>query len=125
METTIPNNNAEEKPLSTRSLQNHLIKTAIGALVIALLGGFFSSYASYYRTNDAISELTKSKDESKQDIKDLKRDVAEIKLNLSNTGIYTNNNIEEIKSIKQDIKEMKTSIDEILKVLYEVKSKQK
>jgi len=125
MEATLPNNNSEEKPLSTRSLQNHLIKTAIGALVIALLGGFLTSYASYYRTNDAISELNKSKDESKQDIKDLKKDVADIKLTLSSTGIYTNNNKEEITQLKNDVSEIKKSQGEMMKLLYDIKSKQK
>lgn len=118
METTVQN---EKKP---STFNTHFFKSIIGALAVALVGAFFTSYAFYYRTNSSIDELNNTKTETKQDIKDLKKDVSEIKTALSNTGIYTNNNQEEIKALKEDVRDIKKSQDEMLKVLYEIKAKQ-
>ena len=115
----------EDGSLTLKKLQNHLIKTMAGALAVALIGAFITSYGFYYHTTDSIEELNNSKTESRQDIKDLKIDVNEIKTSLSNTGIYTNNNKEDIKTLRQDVNDIKKSQDEMLKVLYEIKSKQK
>ncbi len=124
METTLPNPNSEER-LTLKTLQSHLVKTVIGALAAGIVVAFFTSYSFFYKTTDSIDELNKSKTESKQDIKDLKNDVAEIKLNLSSTGIYTSNNKEEITQLKNDVSEIRKSQAEMMKLLYDIKSKQK
>jgi len=112
-----------EQNLSTKELQNHLIKTILGALAVALVGAFLTSYVSTYTTKNSIDELNKSKEETSKDIKALKNDVNDIKISLSNTGIYTTNNIDDIKALKDDVKEIKKSQEEMLKLLYQMNKK--
>lgn len=121
METTIP----KEEQLTLKSLQNHLIKTVLGALAVTLVGAFFTSYAFHINTNNSIDELNKSKAETKQDIKELKNDVADIKMTLSSTTFFTVDNKEKVKSLETEISEIKKQQDEMLKVLYEIKAKVK
>jgi len=121
METTVP----QEKPLTLKSLQNHLIKALFGALGVALVGAFFTSYTFYFNANNNLQELNKNKSETKQDIKDLKTDVADIKMTLSNTTFYTTDNKEKVKSLEGEISDMRKQQDEMLKLLYEIKAKVK
>lgn len=116
---------SHSEELTMKKLQGHLVKTIAGALVVALLGAVATCFGFYYKTNDGVSSLNISRLETQQDIKGLKIDVADIKLTLSNTGIYTNNNEEQIKQLKMDVNEVKKSQDEMLKLLYEIKAKQK
>lgn len=113
----------KEENLSIKELQTHLIKTVLGALAVAMIGAFITSYISTYTTKNSIDELNKSKTETAQDIKSLKADVNDIKISLSNTGIYTNNNIDDIKALKDDVKEIKKGQEEMLKLLYQINLK--
>lgn len=121
METTVP----QEEKLTLKALQNHLIKTVLGALAVTLVGAFFTSYAFHINTNNSIDALNKNKAETTEDIKSLKSDVADIKMTLSNTTFYTTDNKEKVKSLETEISEIKKQQDEMLKLLYEIKSKVK
>jgi peptidoglycan hydrolase CwlO-like protein len=121
MEATVP----QSESLTLKSLQSHVIKSLFGALAIALLSAVLTSYAFYYNTNNNLDELNKSKAETSQDIKALKSDVADIKSTLSNTTFYTTDNKEKVKSLESEIKDMRKQQDEMLKILYEIKAKQK
>ena len=112
-----------KEELTLKSLNTHLVKTIIGALAVAMVGSILTSFISNYTTQNSIDELNKSKTETAQDIKSLKADVNDIKLSLSNTGIYTTNNIDDIKALKDDVKEIKKSQDEMLKLLYQLNKK--
>lgn len=116
---------AKPEELSLKILQSHLIKTVVGALAVALVGAFLTSYVSSYTTKDNIDELNKDKVETHNDIKTLKADINEIKISLSNTGIYTNTNKDDIKTLKDDVREIKNNQDELLKVMYAIQAKQK
>lgn len=115
----------KEEKITLKSLQKHLIKTIFGALALALVGAFLTSYSFYFNANYNLDELNKSKDETKQDIKELKKDVGEIKTTLSNTTIYTTENKEKAKSLETDISDMRKQQDEMIKILYEIKAKVK
>jgi peptidoglycan hydrolase CwlO-like protein len=121
METTVP----KEEQLTLKSLQNHLIKTVLGALAVTLVGAFFTSYAFHINTNNSINTLNTSKEETQKDIKALKTDVADIKMSLSNTTFYTADNKEKVKSLENQISDIKKNQDEMLKILYEIKAKVK
>ena len=114
-----------DEKLTLKKLQNHLIKTILGALVVTIIGAFFTSYSFYYNTISNISELNDSKIETAKDIKDLKIDVNEIKINLSNTGIYTSANKEQINNLNSDIKEIRKSQEEMMKILIEMNGKRR
>lgn len=111
--------------LTLKTLQSHLVKTIIGALVVTIIGAFFTSYSFYYNTINNISELNDSKIETANDIKELKKDVSEIKINLSSTGIYTTANKEQINNLNNDIKEIRKSQEEMMKILIEMNGKRK
>ena len=115
----------KEEKITLKSLQKHLIKTIFGALGLALIGAFLTSYSFYFNANHNLDDLNKSKDETKQDIKELKKDVSEIKTTLSNTTIYTTENKEKAKSLENDISDMRKQQDEMIKILYEIKAKVK
>lgn len=115
----------KEDKITLKSLQKHLIKTIFGALVLALLGAFLTSYSFYFNANHNLDELNKNKDETKQDIKELKKDVADIKTTLSNTTIYTTENKEKAKTLENEISDMRKQQDEMIKILYEIKAKVK
>jgi cell division protein FtsL len=114
-----------DERLTLKSLQNHLIKTILGALVVTIIGAFFTSYSFYYNTVNNITELNESKTETANDIKELKKDVSEIKINLSETGIYTTANKEQIDNLNSDIKEIRKSQEEMMKILIEMNGKRK
>lgn len=114
-----------DEKLTLKTLQTHLVKTIIGALVVTIIGAFFTSYSFYYNTISNISELNESKTETANDIKELKKDVSEIKINLSNTGIYTTANKEQINNLNNDIKEIRKSQEEMMKILIEMNGKRK
>jgi len=116
---------SKEDKLTLKSLQNHLIKTVLGALAVTLVGAFITSYAFHINTNNNLDELNKNKSETKADIRELKNDVAEIKTSLSNTNIYTVSNKEKAQSLENQISEIKKQQDEMVKLLYEIKSKVK
>jgi len=109
--------------LTLKKLQNHLIKTIAGALAVAIVGAFLTSSAFYYRTNYNLNELNQSKIEARQDIKELKADVNDIKVSLSNTGIYTTDNKEKIDALNSDVKEIRKSQEEMLKILININNK--
>lgn len=115
----------QEEKLTLKKLQGHLIKTILGALGVALVGAFFTSYSFFYKTNTNIDELNTNKIETKQDIKELKKDVNDIKISLTNTGFYTEDNKEKINNLEQDVKDIKKNQEEMVKLLYEIKSRQK
>ena len=121
MEATVP----QEEKLTLKLLEKHFIKALFGALAVALVGAFLTSYTFYFNANNNLQELNKNKSETKQDIKDLKTDVADIKMTLSNTTFYTTDNKEKVKSLETEISDMKRQQDEILKLLYEIKAKVK
>jgi septal ring factor EnvC (AmiA/AmiB activator) len=123
MDTTVPQN--EEKQLTLKSLQNHFVKALFGALAVAMISAFITSYVFYFNTNNNLDELNQNKSETKQDIKDLKKDVADIKMSLSNTTFYTTDNKERVKSLESEISDIRKQQDEMLKVLYEIKAKVK
>ncbi|MBK7362829.1 MAG: hypothetical protein IPJ01_11075, partial [Micavibrio sp.] len=83
------------------------------------------SYAFYFNTNNNLDSLNKSKEESNKDIKELKNDVADIKMSLQNTTFYTTDNKEKVKSLEYQISEINKQQDEMLKILYEIKAKVK
>ena len=120
METT----SATEQPLTLKKLEGHIIKTIIGALIVAFIASVGSHYAFYYKATDDIQDLKNNKVEMKDDIKELKSAVSDIKMAISNTGIYTNENKDKINSLEQDVKDIKLQQAEMLKVLYEIKAKQ-
>jgi peptidoglycan hydrolase CwlO-like protein len=103
--------------LTLKQLQNHLIKTILGAFAVAVVGAIITSYTFYTNTNYNLEELNQSKTETSQDIKELKKDVNEIKLSLSNTGLSTTTNQKEIDELKADIKDIKKSQEEMMKLL--------
>ena len=121
MEATVP----QEKPLTLKSLQNHLLKAILGALGVAIVSAITISLVFYFRTNSNLNDLNESKEETKQDIKELKKDISEIKSSLSNTTFYTTDNKEKVKSLESQISDLKKQQDEMLKVLYEIKAKVK
>ena len=98
---------------------------AVADIIFTIIGAFFTSYSFYYNTISNISELNDSKIETAKDIKDLKNDVNEIKINLSNTGIYTTNNKEQINNLNSDIKEIRKSQEEMMKILIEMNGKRR
>jgi peptidoglycan hydrolase CwlO-like protein len=117
-----------DEKLTLKKLENHFIKTVVGAFALAVIAGFFSSYAFFYKTTDNLEELNKNKLEQKQEVKELqvgvdgiKKDVSDIKSALSNTDIYTNYNKENIKTLQSEITDIKKSQEEMLKLLYEIK----
>lgn len=114
---------AKVEELTLGELQKHLVKTIIGALGVALIGAFLTVYIATYKQGDDISELKNNNIETKEDIKQLKAAVSDIKIALSNNGIYTADNKEKIATLQQDVKDMKQQQDEMLKVLYEIKAK--
>ena len=109
--------------LTLKKLQSHLIKTILGALAVAIVGAIVTSSAFYYRTNYNLNELNESKIEARQDIKELKADVNDIKVSLSNTGIYTTDNKEKIDALNSDVKEIRKSQEEMLKLLININNK--
>lgn len=117
--------NAPEQTLTLQKAQGHILVAIIGAFVISIFGAVGTSYAFYYRSTDDINDLKSNKIEMRTDIKELKASVADIKMSISNTGIYTDENKDKIKNLEQDIKDMKKQNDEMLKVLYEIKAKQR
>ena len=114
-----------EEKITLKSLQKHLIKTIFGALALALVGAFITSYTFYFNANHNLGELNKSKEETKQDIKELKKDVGEIKTTLSNTTIYTTENKEKAQGLENQITDIRKQQDEMIKILYEIKAKVK
>jgi peptidoglycan hydrolase CwlO-like protein len=116
---------SQSENLTLKSLQNHLIKAILGALGVAIVAALISSWAFHYNTNNNLDELNKSKDETSQDIKQLKSDVSDIKMTLSNTTFYTTDNKEKVKSLEAEISDMRKQQDEMLKLLYEIKARQK
>jgi peptidoglycan hydrolase CwlO-like protein len=120
MESNVP-----EQTLTLKKAESHILVAIIGAFVISIFGAIGTSYAFYYRATDDINDLKSTKVEMRTDIKDLKSNVADIKMSLSNTGIYTDENKDKIKNLEQDVKDMKKQNDEMLKVLYEIKARQR
>ena len=110
-----------DEKLTLKKLQNHLIKTFIGALGIAVVGAIITSWTFYSNTNFNLKELNQNKEETRQDIKELKKDVGDIKISLSNTGLSTTGNQKEIDELKSDIKDIKKSQEEMLKLLLTIK----
>lgn len=121
MEATAP----QSENLTLKSLQNHVLKALFGALTVALVSAFLTSWAFYYNTNNNLDDLNKNKDETSQDIKQLKSDVSDIKMTLSNTTFYTTDNKEKVKSLEVELSDMRKKQDEMLKILYEIKARQK
>jgi peptidoglycan hydrolase CwlO-like protein len=113
---------ADDK-LTLKKLQNHVIKTILGAFALAVVGASLTSYAFYHNTTYNLKELNDNKDETKNDIKVLKQDVNDIKVSLSNTGIYTTDNKEKIDILNEDIKEIKRSQEEMMKLLISISNK--
>jgi hypothetical protein len=116
---------AQEEKLTLKIIQSHLIKTILGALGVALVGAFFTSYGFFYKTNTSIDILNSNKIETKHDVKELKKDVNDIKIALTNTGFYTEDNKEKIDNLEQDVKDIKKSQEEMMKLLFEIKSRQR
>lgn len=112
-----------DEKLSLKQLQNHLIKTILGAFGVAILGAVITSYTFYYNTNYNLKELNQNKIETSQDIKELKKDVSEIKISLSNTGLNTTSNQREIDELKSDIKDIKKSQEEMMRLLVTISKK--
>lgn len=130
MEATVPQN--ENETITIKKLESHLVKTIIGALAVGIVGAFFTSLGFYYNSINKFDNLEQSKIETKIEMKELKdnvegikSDVSEIKTSLSNTGIYTTNNIERISTLEADVKEIKASQVEMIKILYELKARKK
>lgn len=114
---------ADDSNLTLKKLQNHLIKTILGALGVAIVGAFITSFVFYYRTNYNLNELNESKIETREDIKQLKENVNDIKVSLSNTGIYTTDNKEKIDALNADVKEIRKSQEEMMKILIQLNNK--
>ena len=108
-----------------KKLEMHLIKTIIGALVIAILGAGLTSLSFYYNTKSTINELKTNAIQTTSDVKALSTDVNTIKSTLSITGIYTTESIDKVKKLETDVSTINTNIGEIYKILYEIKGKQK
>lgn len=121
MEATAP----QSENLTLKSLQNHVLKALFGALTVALVSAFLTSWAFYYNTNSNLDDLNKNKSETSQDIKTLKTDVADIKMTLNNTTFYTSDNKEKVKSLEAEISDIRKQQEEMIKLLYEIKSRQK
>jgi peptidoglycan hydrolase CwlO-like protein len=121
MEATAP----QSENLTLKSLQNHVLKALFGALTVALISAFLTSWAFYYNTNNNLDDLNKNKSETSQDIKQLKSDVSDIKMTLSNTTFYTTDNKEKVKSLEVELSDMRKKQDEMLNLLYEIKARQK
>lgn len=122
METTVPN---QEENLTLRTLQTHIIKAIIVAVISGILAAVVTSVAFYFNTTNNVDELTKDKVETKENIKELKKDVADIKMTLSNTSIYTQENKDKAQNLQNEVSDIKKQQDEMLKLLYEIKSKVK
>lgn len=114
---------AMDEKLTLKKLQNHLIKTILGAFAVAVVGAIITSYTFYNNTNYNLEELNQSKIETSQDIKELKKDLNEIKISLSNTGLSTNSNQKEIDELKSDIKDIKKNQEEMIKILLTMSKK--
>jgi len=121
MEATAP----QSENLTLKSLQNHVLKALFGALTVALISAFLTSWAFYYNTNNNLDDLNKNKSETSQDIKQLKSDVSDIKMTLSNTTFYTTDNKEKVKSLEVELSDMRKKQDEMINLLYEIKARQK
>lgn len=122
----------QEETLTLKKLQSHLIKTIVGALAVALLTAMGASYLLIYQTKDSVEELNQNKIETKEDIKQLKdnfeslkNDISDIKISVSNSGIYTTDNKEKVKSLEEDVRDIKKNQEEILKLIYEMKARQR
>jgi peptidoglycan hydrolase CwlO-like protein len=113
----------QDEKLTLKKLQNHIIKTILGALAVAVVGALITSWTFYKNAQFNLEELNESKMETSQDIKELKKDVNEIKISLSTTGLSTNTNQKEIDELKSDIKEIKKSQEEMMKLLYTISKK--
>jgi septal ring factor EnvC (AmiA/AmiB activator) len=116
--------------LTLKSLQTHLYKAFAGAFAISIVAAFSTAYAFYYRTTDSIEMLNVDKEDKKQEISNVKKDIGDIKstlysiqTGLSNNGIYTFNNKEQIRSLDDRVNNIEKKQDEMLKLLYEIKSK--
>lgn len=122
----------KEKTLTLKELQSHVIKTIVGALAVAVIGSFITIYSFYYSTINTIDNLKESKTETQSEIKELRisvdkinDNVNEIQTKLSNTNIYTDNNKEQIKSLNERMGNMEKKQDEMLNILYDIKSRRK
>ena len=113
------------EPLTLKTLEKHLVKTIAGALVIALVSASLTAYGLFYHTQDVVQDLVENKSEMKTDVKTLKENVYEIKTALSNNGIYTNQNKDDIKDLKAKVDNLSAKQEEMYQLLLDMKLHQR
>lgn len=115
-----------------KTLANHIVKTIVATILVAVLGGIGTSFVFYYEANNAISNLM---------INDQKQDESIEKINQTTQEIHKKLNSSDVNNavLNTEIREFKTQIDrvhekqedmqktqmEILKILGELNRKSK
>lgn len=122
----------DKDELTPKKLQTHLVLMIVGALALGVVSSYFTAYGFYYNTLNTIDNLKESKIEAQSDIKELRISVgqindhvSEIQTKLSTNNVYTDNNKEQIGAINERVGNVEKKQDEMLKVLYEIKAKQR
>jgi len=64
-------------------MQKHFFKTLVGAFAIAIVGAAITSFTFYYKTNDAIGDLTVKADDNATEIGEVKTTVDEIQATIA------------------------------------------
>ena len=119
-----------EKPLTFRGLQKHIIYTIVGCFVLALLTGAGTSTAFYYKTNNAIERGIENDEEQDKSINEIKISVQQINSKLGSTNTTTAVSDERIKALEKIIENLQANQQniqknqtEMLKILIDINRK--
>ncbi|PIZ50434.1 hypothetical protein COY27_07165 [Candidatus Woesearchaeota archaeon CG_4_10_14_0_2_um_filter_33_13] len=115
-----------------KTLANHIVKTVVATILVAVLGGIGTSFVFYYEANNAISNLMINDFKQDKSLEVVNQTTQEInqKLNYSDVNnAVLNTEIKEFKTqmgrVHEKQEDMQKTQMEILKILGEINRRSK
>jgi len=118
----------KEEPVTLKSLQKHVIKVLVAAIVIAVMGGAGTAFAFFYKTNYGIEKIIINdirQDKSIEGIGIVLNDVSNKVGSTNTSAAVLDEKIKGLEGVMASIQQTQTNIQttqtDILKILGEIR----